>query len=222
MHWGDVGKQHPEGAWNTNSSNPSFPAWLEGWCWCPQTELGLLLFPGWNGLVWGERTHSDQPGLTRARCASRGITHILGSWGRVSCHSIPGSVWRWECWEGGVAQLLPWSSGLGGVQDGDALLAAISCPCGWDRPGAGTARVCLWPGTSPGSVPSCQPCSSLLCSPLQNSLGLIYTIYVDGLSVSLENVIGNLLTCTIPITGGAQVGVQLCCSAAVLLSCCAE
>uniref|UniRef100_A0A8C3QU99 SET binding factor 1 n=1 Tax=Cyanoderma ruficeps TaxID=181631 RepID=A0A8C3QU99_9PASS len=41
----------------------------------------------------------------------------------------------------------------------------------------------------------------------RNSLGLIYTIYVDGLSVSLENVIGNLLTCTIPITGGAQVGV---------------
>lgn len=70
-------------------------------------------------------------------------------------------------------------------------------------------RVCLWPGTSPGSVPSSWPCSSLLCSPLQNSLGLIYTIYVDGLSVSLENVIGNLLTCTIPITGGAQVGVLL-------------
>jgi len=46
----------------------------------------------------------------------------------------------------------------------------------------------------------------VLCFPLQNSLGLIYTIYVDGLSVSLENVIGNLLTCTIPITGGAQVG----------------
>lgn len=46
----------------------------------------------------------------------------------------------------------------------------------------------------------------MLCFPLQNSLGLIYTIYVDGLSVSLENVIGNLLTCTIPITGGAQVG----------------
>lgn len=44
------------------------------------------------------------------------------------------------------------------------------------------------------------------CFPLQNSLGLIYTIYVDGLSVSLENVIGNLLTCTIPIAGGAQVG----------------
>uniref|UniRef100_A0A8C3L8P6 SET binding factor 1 n=1 Tax=Chrysolophus pictus TaxID=9089 RepID=A0A8C3L8P6_CHRPC len=40
----------------------------------------------------------------------------------------------------------------------------------------------------------------------RNSLGLIYTIYVDGLNVSLENVIGNLLTCTIPITGGAQVG----------------
>uniref|UniRef100_A0A8C8RNG0 SET binding factor 1 n=1 Tax=Pelusios castaneus TaxID=367368 RepID=A0A8C8RNG0_9SAUR len=38
----------------------------------------------------------------------------------------------------------------------------------------------------------------------RNSLGLIYTIYVDGLSASLENVIGNLLTCTIPITGGAQ------------------
>ncbi|KAF7254462.1 Myotubularin-related protein 5 [Varanus komodoensis] len=38
----------------------------------------------------------------------------------------------------------------------------------------------------------------------RNCLGLIYTIYVDGLSTSLETVIGNLLTCTIPITGGAQ------------------
>ncbi|NWW41537.1 MTMR5 protein, partial [Panurus biarmicus] len=80
----------------------------------------------------------------------------------------------------------------------------ISHPCGRGRAGAGIARVCVWPGTSPGSVPSPWPCSSVLCSPLQNSLGLIYTIYVDGLSVSLENVIGNLLTCTIPITGGAQ------------------
>ncbi|XP_030921025.1 myotubularin-related protein 5, partial [Geospiza fortis] len=43
----------------------------------------------------------------------------------------------------------------------------------------------------------------------RNSLGLIYTIYVDGLSVSLENVIGNLLTCTIPITGGAQRTISL-------------
>ncbi|XP_069485607.1 myotubularin-related protein 5 isoform X5 [Ambystoma mexicanum] len=39
----------------------------------------------------------------------------------------------------------------------------------------------------------------------RNSLGLIYTIYVDGLSASLESVIGNLLTCTIPITGGSQL-----------------
>lgn len=54
--------------------------------------------------------------------------------------------------------------------------------------------------------PAAPRCSAVLCFPLQNSLGLIYTIYVDGLSVSLENVIGNLLTCTIPITGGAQVG----------------
>ncbi|KFO96545.1 Myotubularin-related protein 5, partial [Calypte anna] len=43
----------------------------------------------------------------------------------------------------------------------------------------------------------------------RNSLGLIYTIYVDGLSVSLENIIGNLLTCTIPITGGAQRTISL-------------
>ncbi|OXB70008.1 UNVERIFIED_CONTAM: hypothetical protein H355_002804 [Colinus virginianus] len=59
------------------------------------------------------------------------------------------------------------------------------------------------------AVESTQRCSSILCFLLQNSLGLIYTIYVDGLSVSLENVIGNLLTCTIPITGGAQRTISL-------------
>lgn len=41
---------------------------------------------------------------------------------------------------------------------------------------------------------------------MQNSLGLIYAIHVEGLNVSLENVIGNLLTCTVPLAGGSQVG----------------
>jgi hypothetical protein len=41
---------------------------------------------------------------------------------------------------------------------------------------------------------------------LQNSLGLIYAIHVEGLNVCLENVIGNLLTCTVPLAGGSQVG----------------
>lgn len=45
--------------------------------------------------------------------------------------------------------------------------------------------------------------SSLLIE--QNCLGLIYTIHVDGLTVPLETVIGNLLTCVIPIAGGSQV-----------------
>lgn len=39
----------------------------------------------------------------------------------------------------------------------------------------------------------------------QNCLGLIYTVNVDGLTVPLETVIGNLLTCIIPIAGGSQV-----------------
>lgn len=52
---------------------------------------------------------------------------------------------------------------------------------------------------------------------LQNCLGLIYTIYVDGLSTSLETVIGNLLTCTIPITGGTQVSFSCCATMSVLL-----
>uniref|UniRef100_A0A8C8APY6 SET binding factor 1 n=1 Tax=Otus sunia TaxID=257818 RepID=A0A8C8APY6_9STRI len=74
----------------------------------------------------------------------------------------------------------------------------------------------LWPPSSP--VQPAQlfaPKSLVLVSRLdhaevfRNSLGLIYTIYVDGLSVSLENVIGNLLTCTIPITGGAQRTISL-------------
>ncbi|CAI5637569.1 unnamed protein product [Oreochromis niloticus] len=40
----------------------------------------------------------------------------------------------------------------------------------------------------------------------RNCLGLIYTIHVDGLSAPLETVIGNLLTCVIPIAGGSQPG----------------
>ncbi|XP_062839539.1 myotubularin-related protein 5 isoform X2 [Anolis carolinensis] len=43
----------------------------------------------------------------------------------------------------------------------------------------------------------------------RNCLGLVYTIYVDGLSTSLETVIGNLLTCTIPIMGGSQRTISL-------------
>lgn len=39
----------------------------------------------------------------------------------------------------------------------------------------------------------------------QNCLGLIYTVHVDGLTVPLETVIGNLLTCVIPLAGGSQV-----------------
>ncbi|XP_059181409.1 myotubularin-related protein 5 isoform X3 [Centropristis striata] len=40
----------------------------------------------------------------------------------------------------------------------------------------------------------------------RNCLGLIYTVHVDGLSVPLETVVGNLLTCIIPIAGGSQPG----------------
>uniref|UniRef100_A0A665W6Y0 SET binding factor 1 n=1 Tax=Echeneis naucrates TaxID=173247 RepID=A0A665W6Y0_ECHNA len=43
----------------------------------------------------------------------------------------------------------------------------------------------------------------------RNCLGLIYTIHVDGLSVPLETVIGNLLTCVIPIAGGSQRTITL-------------
>ncbi|XP_069621574.1 myotubularin-related protein 5 isoform X6 [Ranitomeya imitator] len=42
----------------------------------------------------------------------------------------------------------------------------------------------------------------------RDSLGLIYTIHTDGLSVSLENVVGNLLTCTVPVAGGSQSDVE--------------
>jgi len=77
---------------------------------------------------------------------------------------------------------------------------AVGCPLLGVRHWAGW---CCW---GPGGGCFLLRCSATLCFPLQNSLGLIYTIYVDGLNVSLENVIGNLLTCTIPITGGAQVG----------------
>ncbi|KAM3858833.1 myotubularin-related protein 5 [Diretmus argenteus] len=43
----------------------------------------------------------------------------------------------------------------------------------------------------------------------RNCLGLIYTVHVDGLTVPLETVIGNLLTCVIPIAGGSQRTITL-------------
>ncbi|XP_035482431.1 myotubularin-related protein 5 isoform X3 [Scophthalmus maximus] len=46
----------------------------------------------------------------------------------------------------------------------------------------------------------------------RNCLGLVYTIYVDGLSAPLETVIGNLLTCIIPIAGGSQTEMSPVCS----------
>ncbi|XP_072598326.1 myotubularin-related protein 5 isoform X8 [Vulpes vulpes] len=42
-----------------------------------------------------------------------------------------------------------------------------------------------------------------------SGLGLIYTIHVEGLNVGLENVIGNLLTCIIPLAGGSQRTISL-------------
>ncbi|KAE8616936.1 hypothetical protein XENTR_v10008927 [Xenopus tropicalis] len=62
----------------------------------------------------------------------------------------------------------------------------------------------------PSTAQLCAPKTLVLVSRLdhpevfRDSLGLIYTIHTDGLSVSLENVIGNLLTCTVPVTGGSQ------------------
>ncbi|XP_047430700.1 myotubularin-related protein 5 isoform X3 [Mugil cephalus] len=46
----------------------------------------------------------------------------------------------------------------------------------------------------------------------RNCLGLIYTVHVDGLSTPLETVIGNLLTCVIPIAGGSQIDESPVCS----------
>uniref|UniRef100_A0AAR2KMV8 SET binding factor 1 n=1 Tax=Pygocentrus nattereri TaxID=42514 RepID=A0AAR2KMV8_PYGNA len=46
----------------------------------------------------------------------------------------------------------------------------------------------------------------------RNCLGLIYTVHVDSLNVPLETVIGNLLTCVIPIAGGSQINDPPVCS----------
>ncbi|MBN3277328.1 MTMR5 protein, partial [Polyodon spathula] len=45
----------------------------------------------------------------------------------------------------------------------------------------------------------------------RNCLGLIYTVHLEGLKVPLETLIGNLLTCFIPIAGGSQVRENLAC-----------
>ncbi|XP_076861300.1 myotubularin-related protein 5 isoform X3 [Brachyhypopomus gauderio] len=46
----------------------------------------------------------------------------------------------------------------------------------------------------------------------RNCLGLIYNVHVDSLNVPLETVIGNLLTCVIPIAGGSQINDPPVCS----------
>ncbi|KAF4079793.1 hypothetical protein AMELA_G00182390 [Ameiurus melas] len=46
----------------------------------------------------------------------------------------------------------------------------------------------------------------------RNCLGLIYTVHVDHVHVPLETVIGNLLTCVIPIAGGSQINDTPVCS----------
>ncbi|XP_056878101.1 myotubularin-related protein 5 isoform X2 [Takifugu flavidus] len=46
----------------------------------------------------------------------------------------------------------------------------------------------------------------------KNCLSLIYTVHIDGLPVPLETVIGNLLTCVIPIAGGSQINESPVCS----------
>ncbi|CAK6444054.1 unnamed protein product [Pipistrellus nathusii] len=73
----------------------------------------------------------------------------------------------------------------------------------------------LSPGTSgpPGQLFA--PKTLVLVSRLdhvevfRNSLGLIYTIHVEGLNVGLETVVGNLLTCIIPLAGGSQRTISL-------------
>ncbi|XP_027007649.2 myotubularin-related protein 5 isoform X2 [Tachysurus fulvidraco] len=46
----------------------------------------------------------------------------------------------------------------------------------------------------------------------RNCLGLIYTVHVEHANVPLETVIGNLLTCVIPIAGGSQINDPPVCS----------
>ncbi|XP_072309413.1 myotubularin-related protein 5 isoform X6 [Eucyclogobius newberryi] len=43
----------------------------------------------------------------------------------------------------------------------------------------------------------------------RNCLSLVYTVHVEHLTVPLETVVGNLLTCVIPIAGGAQRTITL-------------
>ncbi|KAM9468002.1 myotubularin-related protein 5 isoform 2-T2 [Clarias gariepinus] len=46
----------------------------------------------------------------------------------------------------------------------------------------------------------------------RNCLGLVYTVHVEHVNVPLETVIGNLLTCLIPIAGGSQINEPPVCS----------
>ncbi|XP_052017176.1 myotubularin-related protein 5 isoform X2 [Apodemus sylvaticus] len=79
--------------------------------------------------------------------------------------------------------------------------------------GGGQARLSSTAPAQPGQLFA--PKTLVLVSRLdhaevfRNSLGLIYAIHVEGLNVSLESVIGNLLTCTVPLAGGSQRTISL-------------
>lgn len=160
-----VGKQHPEGAWNTNSSNPSFPACLEGSpVLVPQTpsELGLLLLPSWNGLFLWEGTHSDHPGLTRVQVCCQGhcpnFGHLslrkdllpslpwglcgTGSAGKLEQPSCPGHLSFWSFGKplGAAAmELWPW-----GHICSTRVSAGWGRAPGWNIPSLGMRKARSW------------------------------------------------------------------------------
>ncbi|KAJ8387353.1 hypothetical protein AAFF_G00157300 [Aldrovandia affinis] len=73
----------------------------------------------------------------------------------------------------------------------------------------------------PGAPPPSQlfaPKSLVLVSRLdhtdvfRNCLGLVHTVHIDRLGVPMETLVGNLLSCVIPIVGGSQMADFLLCS----------
>ncbi|XP_032775338.1 myotubularin-related protein 5 isoform X2 [Rattus rattus] len=223
---GQILQRFPEKDWEDNP----FPQGIElfcqpsGWQLCPERNpptFFVAVLTDINSerhycacLTFWEPVESTQVSV------SSGVQHVKLSLGpRPAC---PASGGMFLLGKAGSESPLSstWSHGMTLIRARRMAFCLQEVVCTEDAPekeeeadGGGQAQLSSTAPAQPGQLFA--PKTLVLVSRLdhaevfRNSLGLIYTIHVEGLNVNLENVIGNLLTCTVPLAGGSQRTISL-------------